>query len=150
MHTALRPAVAADIDWLVELRAVVLRDDLTRLGVFHEERVRSRMRDAWRPEWARVVVVDGTDVGSVTTRPDGDTRWIEHFYLAPEVQGRGIGSAVLRTVLDEPHTGATRLNVLQGSAARSLYERHGFVSDEEDDVDVFMTRRAPGPQRLDP
>ncbi|WP_439690735.1 GNAT family N-acetyltransferase [Curtobacterium sp. SP.BCp] len=142
MDTSLRPAVAADIDWLVELRAVVLRDDLTRLGVFDEIRVRSRMRDAWQPEWSRVVVVDGADVGSVTTRLDGDTRWIEHLYLAPEVQGRGIGAAVLRAVLDEPHAGPTRLNVLQGSAARRLYERLGFVSDEEDDVDVFMTLRA--------
>ncbi|MEK6345724.1 MAG: GNAT family N-acetyltransferase [Curtobacterium sp.] len=76
-----------------------------------------------------------------TTRPEGDARWIEHVYLAPEVQGRGIGSAVLRAVLDEPHAGPTRLNVLQGSAARRLYERLGFVLDEEDDVDVFMTLR---------
>ncbi|MEK6312707.1 MAG: GNAT family N-acetyltransferase [Curtobacterium sp.] len=141
MHIALRPAVATDIDWLVELRAVVLRADLERLGVFDEVRVRSRMRDAWHPAWTRVVVVDGADVGSVKTRPDGDAPWLEHVYLAPEVQGRGIGSAVLRAVLDEPHAGPTRLNVLQGSAARRLYERLGFVLDEEDDVDVFMTLR---------
>ncbi|MGL3201196.1 MULTISPECIES: hypothetical protein [Curtobacterium] len=68
MHIALRPAVAADIDSLVELRALVLRADLERLGVFDEVRVRSRMRDAWRPEWTRVVVVDRADVGSVTKR----------------------------------------------------------------------------------
>jgi hypothetical protein len=32
------------------------------------------------------------------------------------------------------------LNVLQGSAARRLYERHGFVLESEDPVDVFMVR----------
>jgi hypothetical protein len=31
-----------------------------------------------------------------------------------------------------------RLNVLQGSPARRLYERHGFVLETEDPVDVFM------------
>ena len=31
-----------------------------------------------------------------------------------------------------------RLNVLQASAARRLYERHGFVLESEDAVDVFM------------
>lgn len=34
-----------------------------------------------------------------------------------------------------------RLDVLQGSAARRLYERYGFVLEREDPVDVFMVRR---------
>ncbi|WP_263091268.1 GNAT family N-acetyltransferase [Curtobacterium sp. RIT-PI-V] len=141
MDVTLRNSIPEDIEWLVELRAQVLRADLERLGRFDAVRVRGRMRDAFAPEHTRVVAVDGRDVGSITTRVDDDTRWVEHFYLAPEVQGRGVGSTVLRTVLAEPHTGATRLNVLQGSAARRLYERHGFVVDTEDDVDVFMTHR---------
>lgn len=33
-----------------------------------------------------------------------------------------------------------RLNVLQGSAARRLYGRHGIVVESEDRVDVFMAR----------
>jgi len=141
MDISLRPALASDIDWLVELRAVVLRPDLERLARYDEVGVRERMRAAFRPEWTRVVVVDGVDAGSITTRPDGDVRWIEHFSLAPHLQGRGVGSAVLQWVLGEAHAGPVRLNVLQGSAARRLYERHGFVSDHEDEVDVFMTRR---------
>lgn len=36
-----------------------------------------------------------------------------------------------------------KLNVLQGSRARALYERCGFVVDTQDAVDVFMTR-SPG------
>ncbi|MBF4607356.1 GNAT family N-acetyltransferase [Curtobacterium sp. VKM Ac-1393] len=138
--TTLRDSTGEDVEWLVELRAEVLRADLERLGRFDAVRVRQRMRDAYAPEHTRVIVVDGHDRGSITVRPDADTRWIEHFYLAPEAQGRGVGGTVLRTVLAEPHVGSTRLNVLQGSAARRLYERHGFVVDTEDAVDVFMTR----------
>jgi ribosomal protein S18 acetylase RimI-like enzyme len=33
-----------------------------------------------------------------------------------------------------------RLNVLQGSPARRLYERHGFTVESQDPVDVFMVR----------
>lgn len=141
MDVTLRNSISEDIEWLVELRAQVLRADLERLGRFDAVRVRGRMRDAFAPEHTRVVVVDGRDRGSIATRIDDDTRWVEHFYLAPDIQGRGIGSTVLRTVLSDSHTGATRLNVLQGSPARRLYERHGFVVDTEDDVDVFMTHR---------
>lgn len=143
MHAgfSLRPSVPADIDWLVELRAVVLRPDLERLGRFDHVRVRERMRAGFAPEWTRVIVSDGSEVGSITTRPDGDVRWIEHFYLSPTVQGQGIGSAVLQTVLNESPPGVIRLDVLRGSAARRLYERFGFVADEEDEIDVFMTLR---------
>ncbi|MGC5413332.1 GNAT family N-acetyltransferase, partial [Streptomyces sp. DT225] len=59
------------------------------------------------------------------------------------LQGRGIGSGVLRRLLarTDAEGAPVRLNVLQGSAARRLYERHGFVTEREDPVDVFMIRR---------
>jgi GNAT superfamily N-acetyltransferase len=142
MDVALRDSTTEDLEWLVELRAVVLRDDLMRLGVFDETRVRQRLRDAFQPQLTRIVVVDGRDVGSITVRKEDGVRWVEHFYLALDVQDRGVGSTVLRAVLDEPHHGVTRLNVLVGSPARRLYERHGFVLDTDDGVDVFMTLRA--------
>jgi hypothetical protein len=31
-----------------------------------------------------------------------------------------------------------RLNVLQGSPARRLYERNGFIHEHEDSIDVFL------------
>lgn len=124
---------------MAELRAIVMRPDLQRLGRYDPQRVRDRFLDAFSPEFTRVIVCEGKDVGLVAVRPDDDVRWIEHFYLDPSVQGRGIGSQVLADVLSAPgmHVGH-RLNVLQGSAARRLYERHGFVVDHEDPIDVFM------------
>jgi len=140
MDISLRPGTPDDVEWIAELRAEVLRADLRRLGRYDDVRVRERLRRGFLPDSTRVIVVDGADVGSVTVRVDGSDRWIEHLYLAPHLQGRGIGSTVLRTVLAEPHAGETRLIVLQGSAAQRLYERHGFVRDHEDDVDVVMVR----------
>nr|WP_042438642.1 GNAT family N-acetyltransferase [Sanguibacter keddieii] len=125
---------------MVELRAEVLRDDLERLGRYDPHRVRQRMRDGYLPASTRVVLEDDVEVGCVAVRIEDDARWLEHFYLAPDVQGRGIGGRVLRTVLAEEDPRPFRLNVLQGSPARRLYERHGFTVDSQDDVDVFMTR----------
>lgn len=141
----LRAATATDIDWLVELRAQVLRADLERLGRYDPHRVRQRMRDGYRPESTRIIVVDGEDIGSIAVREEPDARWIEHFYLAPTAQNRGIGTRVLTHVLAEHDPRSHRLNVLRGSPARRLYERHGFTVDSEDDVDVWMTRRGPSP-----
>ncbi|NYV76157.1 GNAT family N-acetyltransferase [Streptomyces sp. UH6] len=139
---ALRPAVPADVETIAELRATVLRPDLERLGRFDEHRVRQRFRDSWAPAHTSVVTADGSFAGSVTLRPAEDGRVLEHFYLDPGRQGRGLGTAVLRALLDRSDAaGETiRLNVLNGSPARRLYERHGFTVEAEDPVDVFMVR----------
>jgi GNAT superfamily N-acetyltransferase len=140
---SLRAASAHDDQWIAELRAVVLRPDLERLSRFDPVRVRQRFLAAFEPASTRVVLVDGLAAGSIAVRADEGSVWIEHFYLRPELQGRGIGSAVLKSQLaagtgDRPF----RLNVLQGSRAQALYERHGFVVEREDAVDVFMVRDA--------
>ncbi|WP_329208295.1 GNAT family N-acetyltransferase [Streptomyces sp. NBC_00683] len=139
----LRLADLRDLETIVELRAAVMRPDLERLGRYDEHRVRQRLRDAYVPAHTSVVEADGVFAGCVALRPrEGGGLWLEHFYLSPALQGRGLGSAVLRALLARTDAEGTtvRLNVLQGSAARRLYERHGFVLEDEDPVDVFMVR----------
>lgn len=147
--SVLRPAVAGDVDKLAELRAVVMRPDLERLGRYDEDRVRQRLRDSFSTEYTSVIEIDGKLAGCITVRPADDGLLLEHFYLGLEHQGRGLGSAVLERTLTRSDTEglAVRLNVLQGSLARRLYERHGFVLEHEDPVDVFMVRlpRSTGP-----
>jgi len=41
---SLRPAAPADVEPIAELRAIVMRPDLERLGQFDEHRVRQRLR----------------------------------------------------------------------------------------------------------
>ncbi|MEV0639598.1 GNAT family N-acetyltransferase [Streptomyces sp. NPDC050619] len=141
----IRPASAGDVEAVAELRAVVMRADLERLGRYDDQRVRQRLRDGFDPAHTWVIEVSGAFAGCVALRPAEDAHWLEHFYLDPHLQGGGIGSGVLRLLLERcDRDGAlVRLNVLQGSAARRLYERHGFTLETEDPVDVFMVR-APG------
>lgn len=150
----LRPATPADVDPVAELRAVVLRADLTRLGRYDAGRVRQRLRDGFDPAYTWVIEVGGEFAGCVVLRPeaDGDARCLEHFYLDPRLQGGGIGTAVLRGLLGRCDREAARgrLNVLSGSPARRLYERHGFTLESEDAVDVFLVReRGPPPVQPD-
>lgn len=149
------PATRFDVDRIVELRAVVMRPDLERLGRYDEKRVRQRLRDNYRPEHTWIVEADGAFAGCVALRPeDADAPaaryfWLEHFYLAPESQGRGLGGEVLRALLagTDAESVPVRLEVLRGSPARRLYERHGFVLAHEDPVDAHLVR-APRPVPL--
>ncbi|MET8329791.1 GNAT family N-acetyltransferase [Streptomyces sp. NPDC005181] len=140
----LRPAQSADLEAMTELRALVMRPDLERLGRYDEHRVRQRLRDIFAPEHTSVVLADGEIAGCVTLRPVDNGWWLENFYLSPVLQGQGIGSAVLRTLLERADADGAdvRLDVVQGSAARRLYERHGFTLEREDPIDVYLVRRS--------
>lgn len=142
----LRPARPADVGPIAELRAVVMRPDLERLGRYDPERVRRRLRASFDPAHTWIIEVGGVFAGCVALRPAADAHWLQHFYLAPHLQGAGIGSAVLRTLLTRsaPTGLPVRLNVLRGSPARRLYERHGFHLETEDPVDVFLIRPPSG------
>ncbi|MFE6865309.1 GNAT family N-acetyltransferase [Kitasatospora sp. NPDC057692] len=143
---ALRPGRPADIEPIAELRAEVMRADLVRLGRYDEHRVRQRLRDTFSTRYTSVVEVGGALAGCVTVRPDerdgSGGRLLEHFYLSPAYQGRGLGTAVLRHVLARADAARVpvRLVVVQGSAARRLYERHGFTVEAQDPVDVHLLR----------
>ncbi|WP_367882273.1 GNAT family N-acetyltransferase [Rathayibacter oskolensis] len=94
-----------------------MRPDLERLERYDAQRVRRRFLDGYRPERTRVIELDGEAVGCIAARVEDDAVWIEHFYLDPSVQGRGIGGAVLAQVLREEALGDRpfRLDVLRGA-----------------------------------
>lgn len=135
-----RASDSSDAHWMAELRAEVMRPDLERLARYDAVRVRKRFLDAFVPAHTRVIVSAGQDVGLVALRPEPDVVWLEHFYLAPQYQGLGIGREVLTRIMAAGDPAKPfRLNVLQGSPARRLYERHGFILDHEDPVDVYLS-----------
>lgn len=135
----LRAATAGDAAWMAELRATVMRDDLDRVGRWDPVRARQRFLDGFDPARTWVIDINAAAVGLIAVRPEPDAQWIEHFYLEPEFHGRGIGAAVLAHVMAAHRDHRPfRLIVLQGSAARRLYERHGFVHEREDSIDVTL------------
>lgn len=139
---SLRPSLVADASWMAELRAEVMKADLERLGRWDETRVRRRFLDAFNPAHTSVIQMGCEDVGLIAVRSEVDSVWIEHFYLRPSCQGRGIGGQVLRQMMTaQEHHRPFRLNVLQGSPARRLYERNGFAAEHEDSIDVFLVAR---------
>ena len=140
---SLRAVVPADTCWLVSLKEAALRPDLERLGVWDPERSRHRLLEELAPTTTWVIVLSGQPVGSIGLRPAADGQWLQHFYLLPEHQNRGLGSAVLGHLLsqrDDPRP--LRLLALRGSRSLALYTRHGFVyeRDYQNGIDVVLAR----------
>ena len=61
--------------------------------------MRQRFLAAFEPASTLVIPVDGLAAGSIAVRAAEGSLWIEHFYLRPELQERGVGSAVLKSQL---------------------------------------------------
>lgn len=76
-----------------------------------------------------VAVLGGEVVGYTRATPS----WLDDLYVAPEAQGRGVGTALIERVLST-HPDGVGLWVFESNvAARSFYARHGFVALERTD-----------------
>jgi GNAT superfamily N-acetyltransferase len=140
----LSPVRLEDFEELAALRIEAMRDSLERIGRFDAQRARERLRDGFAPDCTRHIVVDGQRVGFVTVKRRELDLYLEHFYVRPACQRRGIGSIVLRGIFDEADRQGLplALGALRGSDANEFYARHGFVRSKETETewDIYYVR----------
>jgi GNAT superfamily N-acetyltransferase len=142
MNIAYQATTRDDADDLVEIRILAMRESLERIGRFDRQRVRDRFLHAFDPSLCRYIVVDGVKAGLLLVRPMTDHLLLDHLYLHPAHQGKGVGASVLGDVLTDADSKAmpVRLRALRGSDANRFYQRHGFVKIDEDDWDIYYVR----------
>ena len=139
-----RPATDDDAGYVRTLRRTTMQTDVERLGFAMDDPDLQDWLDSFAVGSTRIIEVDGEPAAVIAVRSEPEEVWLEHFYVDPRHQGRGLGTAVLKAVLDEvtDHR-PVRLLVIQGSSARRLYERHGFVWERfDDEADEVLVRHA--------
>ena len=124
---ALRAATPADVPFLLELRDTTLSPHMRASGIepSHEERVRRVM---YRFECAQLIERAGVPVGLLKVTRDPDEWQLVQIQLVPELQGKGVGEALIRPLIAEAKQARVGLGlyVFQQNPARRLYERLGF------------------------
>lgn len=125
----LRPATAADYDFLYQLKVAALKEYVAATWGWDEVHQRQHFAAHFDPERSQVIVVNGRDVGELSLVENEDSVQISGIYILPEYQGRGLGTAVLGDVIERARKGRrpVSLQVLKVNPARRLYERLGFV-----------------------
>ena len=76
---------------------------------------------------------DDAPVGFVSAYYEGDILWLRKLYVLPEIQGRGIGAALMQTAT-QAFTGAKEMRLLvnkKNLAAQAFYTKTGFQRIEE-------------------
>lgn len=138
----LRPGRESDREPLYALHCATMRDVIVRTWGWDEAWQRDHFDGRFDPSHVSIVSVDGRDVGALwlDTRP-GEL-YVAELQIAPEMQGRGLGSAVLNGVVATAVTrgACVTLQVLDLNVrARRLYERLGFYVTG--DRDRYVTDR---------
>jgi len=142
MRIALVDAAADDVEALVALRIAAMRESLERIGRFDPVRARERFAAGFAPVNTRHIEADGERVGFVVVKPVGAELLLDHLYIRPGAQGRGIGAAVLARVFAEADAQALPLGVgaLRESDSNRFYTRHGFTLVEQGEFDNHYLR----------
>lgn len=144
MAVAIRliPALAEDFEALVSLRIEAMRDSLERIGRFDAQRARERFSAGFVPALTRHVLLAGERVGLVVVKPATGKLVLDHLYVRPGHQGRGVGASVLAMIFEEADAQGLPLRVgaLRGSDSNRFYLRHGFVRVGADEWDIYYER----------
>lgn len=147
---SLRQATGDDFSFLYELHRTTIREAVEATWGWDETFQYERFREHFDPAGSQIIVVEGHDVGVLQVEQWGDEIFLGLIEIAHSHQGRGLGTQVIKDVLGLAHAEErpVSLHVLKtNQRARRLYERLGFVVDEEREERVVMRAEPPSVDR---
>ncbi len=140
---SLRPSTEADLPFVAALGRANRAAEAQRHTGAEADDAPASIEGRFRPGRDWIVTSDDEQIGVLSLDRRADAVIVRHIALLPEFQNRGIGSALIRGVLDFAITVKlpVRLRLLKDNPARSLYERLGFAVTSEDGRRYEMTAR---------
>lgn len=130
----LRRAKEEDYDFLFALHRATMRPYVEATWGWHDDWQEEYFRRKFDARKRQIIQVNGRDIGVLVVEQLSDELYLGLIEITPVYQGRGIGSAVvgeLKRRAEAQHMALT-LHVLRtNTAARSLYERLGFIVIED-------------------
>ncbi len=141
MYTT-RKAENSDYEFLFELKKSAEFEPIKAVFGWNENIQRKIHREEWDEEKPFIIEVDGVAVGSYLVQFHAEHLYFCRFFLLPKYQGRGIGSQVLKTVIELANQKSLpiKLSYLQGNRVGQLYKRFGFEITGQDKEFVYMLK----------
>ena len=98
---------------------------------------------AWQEQKPDIITYDGKPIGTVATIESEDCIEIGQFFILPEYQNKGIGTHLLKNILDRADRLGRNvtLKFLKNNRVESLYVRHGFRLVYTSEVAHHMERK---------
>lgn len=124
----LRAAVSTDRETALRLYLDGASPLASSTGDWNEARLTERFVRDFKLEDAKVICLDGADVGWLQISETEEGIYLHQIHIEPNWQNRGVGAHLIEELQERGrHTGRpVLLNVLRGSRACTLYRRLGF------------------------
>ncbi len=142
MKVTFSAAINSDLEGLIAIRIEAMQESLERIGRFDPARAGARLRDTFSAVHTRHIDLDGARAGFVVVTAHASGLKLDHLYIRPAFQGRGLGANVLKLVFEEADRLGLNVHVgaLKQSASNRFYQRHGFVETSTSEWDVEYVR----------
>ena len=145
MRLTKRPARASDTAFARDVHHQAYRDAVERqFGPWVEEAQDRFFAADWEPAAVEIVACDGTPCGYLRVEDRAGDIHVREIVLRPDFQGRGIGSALLRAVIERARARGVpvRLGTFHQNRALDLYRRLGFRETGRTASHVLLEWRA--------
>jgi ribosomal protein S18 acetylase RimI-like enzyme len=142
---ALRPAAAADDEYCFALHKAAMGGYVSQVWGWDEQIQRAFHARVFAPGRWQIVTLDGWDVGMLDVEHRAGEICLARLEVHPDHQGRGIGSRVIRTLLDEARGRGEKLSLdvlVVNHRAHALYRRlglHDVARHGENDERIRMS-----------
>jgi ribosomal protein S18 acetylase RimI-like enzyme len=101
MMITLRQARSADYPFALHLYFQTIKPLATAWIEWVDHEQERQFASLWRPNDSRIIALNGEDIGWVEFRQAEDELFLKQLYISPAYQRRGIGSRVMRLLLEE-------------------------------------------------
>jgi len=136
-----RPAAGEDFQLAWSLYRDLMKPlTMELLHYWNEPGQEGVVKLALEQQGTSIIVIDGLDAGWLHVSESPDSIYLGQLYLAPSLQNRGIGTAIMKELKDKAAQAgkAFTLDVLKNNRARSLHERLGFRVVGESEYKLHM------------
>ena len=136
-------AGAIDSEFVFAVKKAAFREYVEQIWGWDEVYQKELHNRRFASQDLRIIQFNGTDVGFLSTSSTTDTLNVDQIYILPEYQGRGIGAACLRGIIDDAslEQKPVTLQVLKiNTRATAFYQRLGFAIVDENSTHFQMKR----------
>jgi len=140
MRIDFRQITNNDLEFLWKLHNLALKDYVAQTWDWDEDWQRLDFTEKFNPADGKIIVVVGVDAGFWRTIERETETLLVSIRILPEFQNRGIGTKIIKNLLNESKN-PVRLQVLKVNPARRLYEKLGFEIFDETETHFKMIRR---------
>ena len=126
---ALRPAAPADSEFCFQLHKAAMGSCVSAIWGWDEQRQRGSHASSFSPGRWQIITADGADIGMLDVDYRPGEIYLSRIELHPGYQGRGIGTSLVRALIDEAARKGQDLvlDVLTvNHRAQALYQRLGL------------------------